>query len=84
MPVLIAIAVAVLGFIWWSWGRRRAGDEVAFRLDRLFRRRPCQWSTTGDKNGRMVEYKCATCHVVAYSTTGKPPQDCKRAARGGL
>ncbi|MEP3345215.1 MAG: hypothetical protein ABJN34_10225 [Litoreibacter sp.] len=84
MPIVLAILLAVAGFVWWSWGRRRAGDEVAFRLDKLFRRKPCRWNGTGDAKGALLEYRCATCGVAAYSRTGKGPNDCKRNLRGGL
>ncbi|MEJ6394951.1 hypothetical protein V8J82_16930 [Gymnodinialimonas sp. 2305UL16-5] len=82
MPILIAIAIAVIGFIWWSWGRHRVGGEVATRLDALTRRRACKWSATGDRNGRFVEYRCETCGKAAYSRTGSAPTACQRNQPG--
>ncbi|SFR51081.1 hypothetical protein SAMN04488002_2707 [Litoreibacter janthinus] len=84
MPVVLAAVLAVAGFVWWSWGRRRAGDEVAFRLDSLFRRKPCKWKATGDAKGALEDYQCAVCGVTAFSRTGQGPVDCKRSLRGGL
>ena len=84
MPVVLAILLAVAGFVWWSWGRRRAGNEVAFRLDKLFRRKPCKWRPTGDGKGALQEFRCETCGVSAYSRTSRGPVDCKRNIRGGL
>lgn len=82
MPLALALALAVVGFVWWSWGRRRAGDAVAGKLDRAFRKRDCRWSETGDRNGRFVEYRCVNCGIAAYSTTGRAPTTCKRNLRG--
>lgn len=78
MPFLIAVVLAIVGFIWWSWGRDKASNSLARGLDQLFKRRECRWITTGDANGRFVEYRCQSCGVASYSTTGKAPVTCKR------
>ncbi len=82
MPLAFVLALAVIGFVWWAWGRQRAGNAVAGKPDQVFRKRDCKWSETGDQNGRFVEYRCATCDIAAYSTTGNAPTTCKRNLRG--
>ncbi len=82
MPLALVIALAVIGFVWWAWGRQRAGNAVAGMLDQVFRKRDCKWAKSGDQNGRFVEYRCAICGIAAYSTTGKAPTNCKRNLRG--
>lgn len=85
MPVVLVALLAIAGFIWWSWGRKRAGDEVSYRLDKLlFRRKPCKWQPTGNGKGALNEFRCDTCGVSAYSRSPKGPVDCKRNLRGGL
>jgi hypothetical protein len=83
MPIILTFLVLAAGFIWWSWGRDRAGSALSRRLDGLFRRSPCKWALTGDSNGRLVEYRCETCGIAAYSTTGAAPVTCKRNIRNG-
>lgn len=88
MPILIGLALAVIGFVWWNWGRDRARSEMSNKLDpfmdRLMRKRPCRWVQAGRGKGGFDEYRCDTCNVVAYSRTGKPPETCKRTLGGGL
>ncbi|MGL6209353.1 MAG: hypothetical protein ACRC14_05940 [Paracoccaceae bacterium] len=83
MPIILTVLILVAGFLWWSWGRDRAGSVVSNRLDRLFRRSACKWTPTGETNGRFHEYRCETCGIAAYSTTGSPPVTCKRNIRNG-
>ena len=85
MHILLLVLLTAAGFIWWSWDRRRrAGDEESFGPDSLFRRKPCKWQPTGDGKGALLEFRCETCGVSAYSRTGKGPVDCKQNLRGRL
>ena len=85
MPLLIALALATAGFVWWAWGRNRAGAEVSRRLDHAFRKRPpCRWQATGDARETLREWRCDTCRTTAYGRAGAPPRECKRHLGGGL
>ncbi len=44
-------------------------------------KRNCQWVATGDPDRRLREYRCETCGVTGYSSTGNPPIECKQALK---
>ncbi len=72
-------AVLVLLYAGWAlWFRRGGAPSRMGGRGLKAKRNPCKWSETGDTKGRFVEYRCATCLVVALSHTGAPPQDCKK------
>ncbi len=39
----------------------------------------CKWKRMARKDQRVLKaWTCASCTELAYTTTGKPPTDCKR------
>ena len=46
-------------------------------------KRNCKWTATGDPARRLREYRCETCGVTGYSSTGNPPIECKQALKTG-
>lgn len=41
----------------------------------------CKWIATSDPERRLREYRCETCGVTGYSSTGNPPIECKQALK---
>lgn len=78
--VLLAI-FAVMLVVWMRQGGRvgRTGANPTGTA----RTKACKWSATGEGQGRLKQYRCATCGVTAYSGTGKPPAQCKKNLGGG-
>lgn len=72
----VVVLIAVIVF----YARRRGGGTVG----NIERPKPnCDWVKTGDAKGRLQEYKCTTCNVTGYSSTGNPPIECKRNLKTG-
>jgi hypothetical protein len=44
-------------------------------------KRNCQWIASGDPGRRLREYRCETCGVTGYSSTGGPPIQCKQGLK---
>lgn len=44
----------------------------------------CQWRADGQKNASFRRWRCASCGVEAYSSTGKAPDQCKKGLDGRL
>lgn len=82
MAIFVTAVLVLLYAGWALWWRRggSAGGTLGPGLGRAMKlkRKACSWSETGGSKGRFVEYRCATCDVVAMSYTGKAPQDCKK------
>lgn len=63
---------------------------IALALFLLFRRngwvqgrKPCRWVLV-DNRRQLMEFRCETCKVSAYSQSRSGPQECKRQLRSSL
>ena len=75
-PLLGAIVlIAVVVFY-----NRRRGRYLGSDQPKPIKRN-CQWVATGDPARRLREYRCETCGVTGYSSTGNPPIECKQALK---
>lgn len=75
-PLLGAIVlIAVVVF----YNRRRGGGTG--HAQPKLPKRNCQWVAVGDPEKRLREYRCETCRVTGYSSTGNPPIECKQALK---
>lgn len=75
LGVIVLIAVIVF------YRRRRgygSGESAPTPPKRL-----CNWVATGDPERRLREYRCETCGVTGYSSTGNPPIECKQNLKTG-
>jgi len=75
MQLVLTILIAFVLFLVWSRWRSGQVDRKAEPA--------CIWLATGVARGRLKEYRCDTCGVTAYSGTGKAPEGCKKALKGG-
>jgi len=72
LGVVVLIAVVVF------YSRKRGGGAIAAPP-----KPACTWTKTGEAKGKLQEYRCETCAVVGYSSTGNPPIECKRNLKTG-
>lgn len=75
---LLGVIVLIAVIVFYS---RRSGRYAS--SEPTPQKRLCHWVTTGEAKGRLQEYKCETCRVVGYSSTGNPPIECKRSLKTG-
>lgn len=69
-PLLgVVVLIAVVVFYRRRWG---AGEGEV-----LPPKPKCAWIASGDPERRLREYRCETCGVTGYSSTGSAPIQCK-------
>lgn len=78
MYPILGLVVLIAVIVWFNRRRGRYSATGPAPQKRL-----CNWTTTGDAKGRLQEFKCETCGVVGYSSTGNPPIECKRNLKTG-
>ncbi|GEM_PF-2539497 len=76
-PLLGAIVlIAVVVFYNRRRNRYLGGSEAPKAI-----KKNCKWVATGDPERRLREYRCETCGVTGYSSTGSPPVECKQGLK---
>ena len=83
-PVLFVVLCALA--LVWATARLRRGRENPDPPGLVTRTgkngRTCKWARDPVKrDGGMERWQCRTCGVDAFTTSGKPPVECKRALR---
>ena len=81
MAIFITAVLVLLYVAWVFLWRRGADGTGSMQMPGFSKKkaaRACKWQETGKTKGRFVEYRCASCTVVALSYTGKAPLDCKK------
>lgn len=82
MPLYILITIGLIA-LYVFWALNRSGTIGGGGSQRPIKdTKKCDWSETGGGSGKLREYHCATCNMIAYSSTGAAPVDCK--SRKGL
>ncbi|MBI1492733.1 hypothetical protein [Halocynthiibacter styelae] len=72
MPVLVLLVLLLAGYF--IFRRSQAGVSG----------KPCRWHEDRFRpRGRSQCWKCAECHVEAFTYDGQPPKECKRSLRSG-
>jgi hypothetical protein len=69
VPVFLVLAVVAVWLVW-----KLQGPSGRFSVARS----RCRWSRSGGQSGVLVEYRCATCGVTAFSASGGAPKQCKK------
>ncbi|UWP87865.1 hypothetical protein [Aliiroseovarius crassostreae] len=54
----------------------RAGAGTGAR--RVFRSGSCRWVQVGQSTPNLMQFRCSTCGVTAYSSQKSGPEQCKR------
>ena len=75
VPTLLAASAALLAFV--------SAVAVGLAISRRGRvAGGCPWKRDAFRpETRFRRWVCATCGVDAYTVTGRPPRECKRASR---
>lgn len=82
MPLYVFITIGLIAlYVFWALGRGKSVGGPSARRP-IKETKKCNWSETGGGSGKLREYHCATCNMIAYSSTGSAPVDCK--SRKGL
>jgi hypothetical protein len=61
----------------WAVARSRTARQPSVR-------RECDGARQSGVRARLSPWTCAVCGVTACTSTGRPPQECKRALKGKL
>lgn len=78
----LAIVLVVLVLAWLVGRRGGAGAVSGGVRPRTSARKRCAWEPTGTGSGRLKEFRCRTCGVVAYSAETGGPTLCKKDLDG--
>lgn len=75
---LILLLAALIAMNWRFLGLDQIFQRI-FGAAPLGRRRPCRWAADQRmQGGRYGRYVCAACGAEAFTSTGRPPPDCRR------
>ena len=78
--LIVAVLVLALVAVGWSMWRKRSGKAS----NTVVGLRNCRWKKARRREGILRSWVCRSCQVTAFTSTRRPPIECKRGLEGGL
>lgn len=80
--VLLVFAIIALRFVLGKrWSDRSMGRQAQVPSQASS---SCRWQRDAESENSLERWRCENCGVDAFTSTGKPPKECKRQLKVAL